>query len=184
MKTLKEVLTNKKSSLPKVEETVSLESEFLELLDEPLFEDIGDVQGHPMDPPAVLIMRRKSIRQFPNNQRVAMYYVDKINKYVTVPYTAMQWSAFGPEETEVSGDVIEESVDAIGQLQKIKDAHQIGTVNHKDGSASKVDVQTAHAILTIHKSLNIDNKKKFADMVARSKHHMQKASDFAWKHLK
>jgi hypothetical protein len=49
-----------------------------------------------MDPPAVLIMRRKSIRQFPNDQRVSLYYVDKINKYVTVPYTAMQWSSTGP----------------------------------------------------------------------------------------
>ena len=55
-----------------------------------------------MDPPAVLIMKRKSIRQFSNNQRVAMYYVDKIDKYVTVPYTAMQWSSTGSmdEETE------------------------------------------------------------------------------------
>lgn len=48
-----------------------------------------------MDPPAVLIMRRKSIRQFPDGQRVALYYVDKIDKYVTVPYTAMQWSSSG-----------------------------------------------------------------------------------------
>jgi hypothetical protein len=56
----------------------------------------------PMDPPAVLIMKRKWIRQYPNNQRVALYYVDKINKYVTVPYTAMQWSSTGSmdEETE------------------------------------------------------------------------------------
>jgi len=55
-----------------------------------------------MDPPAVLIMKRKSIRQFSNNQRVALYYVDKIDKYVTVPYTAMQWSSTGSmdEETE------------------------------------------------------------------------------------
>ncbi len=49
-----------------------------------------------MDPPAVLIMKRKSIRQFPNDQRVALYYVDKLDKYVTVPYTAMQWSSTGP----------------------------------------------------------------------------------------
>jgi len=49
-----------------------------------------------MDPPAVLIMKRKSIRLFPNDQRVALYYVDKINKYVTVPYTSMQWSSTGP----------------------------------------------------------------------------------------
>ena len=41
-------------------------------------------------------MKRKSIRQFPNGQRVALYYVDKVNKYVTVPYTAMQWSSSGP----------------------------------------------------------------------------------------
>ena len=50
-----------------------------------------------MDPPNVLVMKRKSVRQFPNGQRVALYYVDKINKYVTVPYTEMQWTA---EETK------------------------------------------------------------------------------------
>jgi hypothetical protein len=60
--------------------------------------------GMPMDPPAVLIMKRKSIRQFPNNQRVALYYVDKINKYVTVPYTAMQWSSTGSMDEDVNGE--------------------------------------------------------------------------------
>jgi hypothetical protein len=56
-------------------------------------------QELPVDPPAVLVMKRKSIRQFPNNQRVALYYVDKIHKYVTVPYTSMQWSSSTiPEE--------------------------------------------------------------------------------------
>ncbi len=58
----------------------------------------------PMDPPAVLIMKRKWIRQYPNNQRVALYYVDKINKYVTVPYTAMQWSSMGSMDEEVNGE--------------------------------------------------------------------------------
>jgi hypothetical protein len=51
-----------------------------------------------MDPPNVLVMKRKSVRQFPNGQRVALYYVDKIDKYVTVPYEAMQWSTSVPEE--------------------------------------------------------------------------------------
>ena len=55
-----------------------------------------------MDPPAVLIMRRKSIRQFPNGQRVALYYVDKINKYVTVPYMASMWSTSMPEELDIN----------------------------------------------------------------------------------
>ena len=45
-----------------------------------------------MDPPAIIVMKRKSIRQFPNNQRVALYFADKIKQYVTVPYTSSQWS--------------------------------------------------------------------------------------------
>jgi hypothetical protein len=43
----------------------------------------------PPDPPMVLIMKRKAVRLFPNGQRVALYHVDKINKYVTVPYEAL-----------------------------------------------------------------------------------------------
>lgn len=53
-----------------------------------------------MDPPNVLIMKRKWIRQYPNDQRVALYYVEKINKYVTIPYTAMQWSSSSPTSAE------------------------------------------------------------------------------------
>ena len=38
-----------------------------------------------MNPPTMLVMRRVSIRQFPNGQYVALYYIDKMNKYVTIP---------------------------------------------------------------------------------------------------
>lgn len=44
-------------------------------------------------PPNILIMKRKSIRQFSNGQKVALYYIDKLNKYITVPYTDMQLSS-------------------------------------------------------------------------------------------
>ena len=60
---------------------------------------INEDHNKTMDPPQVLIMKRKWVRQYPNNQRVALYYVDKLNKYVTVPYTAMQWSSTGPTST-------------------------------------------------------------------------------------
>ena len=187
MKTLKYFMFEQKVEQT-TEKTVVVESIPLVAVDgiNESFLDEGDTQNHssPMDPPAVLIMRRKSIRLFPNNQRVALYYVDKINKYVTVPYMAMQWSDSMPEGFEIIDDVIEESVDAMTQLQNIKDTHQHGTIKHLDGSKSKVDVQTAHAILTIHKNLNPENKEKYANLVAKSKQHMQKASDFAWKHLK
>jgi hypothetical protein len=128
------------------------------------------------DPPFVLVLKRKSIRLYPNNTKIALYYNQKLDKYFSIPYGG---GVDAPVQAE-SVEQIEEAVDAIGQLQKIKDSHSIGTVRHKDGTASKVDVQTAHAVLTIHKNLNDENKKKFADMVARSSHHMKKAADFAF----
>jgi len=125
------------------------------------------------DPPFVLVLKRKAIRLYPDGTKIALYHNDRLDKDFAVPYAAS------------SQPVIQaEAVDAIGQLQKIKDSHQHGTVNHKDGSASKVDVQTAHAVLTVHKNLNDENKKKFADMVARSAHHMQKAANFAVSKMK
>ena len=140
-----------------------------------LIEATKDLDG---DPPFVLMLKRKAIRLYPNKARVALYYNKQLDKYFTIPYGEGIDAPLQAEET------IEEAVDAIGQLQKIKDSHSYGTVNHKDGSASKVDVQTAHAVLTVHKSLNDDNKKKFADMVARSSHHMQKAANFAVSKMK
>jgi len=52
----------------------------------------------PTDPPAVMIMKRVSIRQFGDGQRVALYHVDKINKYITIPYNASHWAISIPEE--------------------------------------------------------------------------------------
>ena len=133
------------------------------------------------EPPFVLVLKRKAIRVYPDGTKIALYYNDKLKRIFTVPYdTEDRLSIQAQEEVEQ----VEESVDAIGQLQKIKDTHQHGTVNHKDGSASKVDAQTAHAVLSVHKNLNDVNKKKFADMVARSSHHMQKAAEFSWKQMK
>ena len=168
-----------------------------------------------VDPPMVIVLRRKAIRLFPNNTRIALYHSQKLNKDFSVPYRfdGEEDAVIQAEETEAAktldtpgtnynkkkfadGDdkeskktndmatAVKESVDPMGQLQKIKDSGQHGTVNHKDKTASKVDVQTAHAILKIHNSLKDENKKKYSDMVAQSHHHMKKAAEFAWKHLK
>ena len=38
------------------------------------------------DPPPVLMLKRKSIRLYPDNTRVALYYNDKLDKYFSIPY--------------------------------------------------------------------------------------------------
>lgn len=129
------------------------------------------------DPPFILILKRKAIRLFPNGTKIALYQNDKTGMMFSVPYNTEMPSV-------VQAEQIEEAVDVVGQLKKIKDKHQMATINHKDGSASKVDVQTANALLTVHNSLNDVNKKKFSDMMARSSHHMSKASNFSWNKVK
>ena len=37
-------------------------------------------------PPAVLVMKRVSIRQFPDGQNIALYRIEKLDKYVSIPY--------------------------------------------------------------------------------------------------
>jgi len=165
------------------------------------------------DPPFVLVLKRQAIRLYPDGTKIALYYNDRIKRAFSIPYNTEKEPVIQAEETDAAktldtpgtnyakkkfanGDDVDvkktnnmatavtEAVDAIGQLQKIRDSGQHGTVNHKDKTASKVDVQTAHAILKVHNSLNDVNKKKFADMTARSSHHLHKAAEFAWKHLK
>jgi len=168
---MKEFLQSKQP-LPEVVEEEIITIEELEAMDEPLFEDDDEVKvaRNPMDPPAILIMRRKSIRAFPNNQRVALYYVDKINKYVTVPYTAMQWSASMPEE--VSGNIID-------CLEDIIESQKEKNVIFDDGKSLKVDEQTARNILKVYSALNEDNKQRLAEMAQTNKENFVKVSNFA-----
>ena len=130
------------------------------------------------DPPAVLVLRRKNIRSFSNDTYIALYYNDKLNKYFSIPYSTNSDinSPIQAEEVEIN----EAKVDGIEQLKKIRDNKQHGTVNHRDGSASKVDAFTASAILAVHDKLNDENKKKISGMVSNSHYHMSKVANFAF----
>lgn len=119
-----------------------------------------------LDPPAVLIMRRKSIRQFPNGQRVALYYVDKINKYVTVPYENMQWSS-ATEET------------VLDKLKKVNESKKNMVVEHIDGSTTEVTPQMAKQMMELYKKINDANKAKMQDMLEASAKHFQTIAKFS-----
>jgi hypothetical protein len=131
------------------------------------------------DPPAVLIMRRKSIRQFNTGQKVAIYYVDKLDKYITVPYGGMTWTV---ENVDINAEVLEENV--LDHLNDIVKNRQAKKVKFQDGSSMRVDATTANAILKVHGALNHENKQKVSDMVHKSKSHFTKIANFAMKHTK
>ena len=145
---------------------------------EPLLEGSVEVneESKPHDPPAIMVMRRKSIRQFPNGQRVALYYIDKLKKYVTVPYDDMQLSLTIKE-------FVEEELDVFADLYHIALTNESSYVRFNDGSSIKVSSDTATNVINMHESLNEENKQKVSDMIQESKHQFLKVVDFAKKHV-
>ena len=146
---------------------------------EPLLEGSVEVNeaSKPQDPPAIMVMRRKSIRQFPNGQRVALYYIDKIKKYVTVPYDDMQLSVTVKETFE------EEDTDVLVNLTQIALTNESRRILFDDGSSIKVNSDTANDILNMHESLNDLNKIKVSEMIQESKQQFIKVVEFAKKHV-
>lgn len=135
------------------------------------------VKDDSNDPPFVLLLKRRAIRLYPDKTKVALYYNKQLDKYFSVPFNTEIGSYIQAEETQ-----IEEAV--MDQLHKIVTNKQSQSVKFGNGQTRKVDHYTASAITQVHKALNDDNKKKFADMVHKSPEHLAKASDFAFSKVK
>lgn len=148
------------------------------ILDEPLLEGSIEVteESKPQDPPAIMVMRRKSIRQFPNGQRVALYYIDKLKKFVTVPYDDMQLSLTVKE-------YVEEEKDVLADLHQIALTNESSYVSFNDGSSIRVNGDTATVILNMHEALTEENKNKVSEMIQESKQQFLKIAEFAKKHV-
>jgi hypothetical protein len=129
------------------------------------------------DPPFVLVLKRRAIRMYPDKTKVALYYSKTLDKYFSVPYGGPMGAVVQAEETQ-----IEEAV--MDQLHKIVADKQAQKVKFGNGQAKSVDHFTASAITQVHKALNDENKKKFADMVHKSPAHLAKAADFAFSRAK
>ena len=136
-----------------------------------------DSQDNLKDPPFVLLLKRKAIRVYPDRTKVALYHNKQLDKYFSVPYGPGIEGYVQAEEVE-----LEEAV--MDQLHKIVANKSAQSVKFASGHTRKVDHFTASAITQVHKALNDENKKKFADMVHKSPEHLMKASDFAFKHTK
>jgi len=129
------------------------------------------------DPPVMLLLKRKAIRIYPDQTKVALYYNSKLNKHFTVPYGDGIDSSIQSEEVE-----LEEAV--MDTLHKIVSGKQAQSVKFGNGQTRKVDHYTASAITQVHKAVNDDNKKKLADMVHKSPAHFEKVASFAFSKVK
>lgn len=141
-------------------------------------EPIKEASGNaPKDPPYVLLLKRQAYRLYPDGTKIALYYNKQLDKHFSVPYGPNIDAPVQAEEVQ-----LEEAV--MDQLHKIVANKSAQSVKFGNGQSRKVDHFTASAITQVHKALNDDNKKKFADMVHKSPEHLMKASDFAFRHTK
>lgn len=136
-----------------------------------------DEQNPGPTPPYVLLLKRKAIRLYPDGTKIALYHNKQIDKFFSVPYDTPIGTAIQAEEVEITEAVMD-------QLHKIVNDKQAQSVKFASGHSRKIDHFTASALTQVHKALNDDNKKKFADLVHKSPEHFMKASDFAFKHAK
>ena len=142
-------------------------------------EDIEILEEDKGDPPNVLVLKRKAIRLYPDDTKIALYYNDKLKKYFSVPYSSDK-----PIDANIQTEEVELEEAVMDTLHKIVSDKSAKSVKFASGHTRKVDHFTASALTQVHNALNDENKKKFADMVHKSPEHFQKASDFAFKRTK
>jgi hypothetical protein len=139
-----------------------------------------------VNPPPMLVLKRKGIRIFPDGRRVALYTNDKMGLVFTIPYQGSGTSTEvipGVQSEETENDIMEslEQVSAYAQQESPKAAAK--HMKFADGSKLKVSHGAAKAIHMVHGALNDKNKKKFADMLTHPKG-FEKAAHFALSRVK
>jgi hypothetical protein len=136
-------------------------------------EDLSEQKSDIKDPPYVLMLKRKAIRLYPNNTKIALYYNQKLNKYFSVPYGSKVDAPLQVEETNV-----------MDQLQQIVSEGKTNYVKFANGEIQKVDQFTASAITQVYESVNAENKIKLSEMIHRSPANFSKVAEFAYRKTK
>lgn len=100
---------------------------------------LGDIleetkQKGPIDPPMVVVLKRRAIRIFPNGKRVALYHNDKLGLDITVPYSPHQLSGEQVPGVNVSEDVLleKEHDDLFGSYVHALKLHYESKSKHTD----------------------------------------------------
>lgn len=117
--------------------------------------------------PNLLILQRKSIRQFPDGI-VALYYARKIDKYVSIPFFEPSTSII-PEEADQSN---------ISKLKTISEGSD-DILSFKDGNKYTVNSLVANKIVGVYEAMNKKNKKKMEKMLNESVDTFNKVMNFA-----
>lgn len=138
--------------------------------------------NHPPDPPSVLVLRRKTIRNFSGQERVALYSNEKLGIQVSIPYVAGKFSKNVPMAVREEDEGLKEGV--IHKLHHIAKTQTASDVVFQNGGTAKVDPATAHKIVQLHSKVDPSSKQKIEKMVNTSSAGLTKVAGFAIANLK
>ena len=117
------------------------------------------------DPPNVLLLKRITVRLFPDGTKVALYYNRLLDKHFTIPYGPGIDSAIQAEETEVS------ILEALQHVVELDEEQEI----YFETDSRSVHPETAQGILKLYNSLSEENKikmeQKLSDPIMFDKFH-------------
>jgi hypothetical protein len=136
-------------------------------------EIVTESMSFKSDPPNIIVLKRKAIRIFPDGRKVALYRAEKIDKYISIPYSDM-----------VDKDVMQvheawRPEGNIGFLMQIVQSGEPDLITFQDNLGMKVDVLTATAIVNLYNSVSSSNKTKIEKMVNKDKINFAKVAAFA-----
>jgi hypothetical protein len=137
--------------------------------------------------PSIIILRRKAIRLFPDGKKVGLYYADKLKRYFSIPSTGEAMSEANITEAVSNpfpaSPTGEHSTPVMSALKGICANKEPAQVQFRNGSKLKVDILTAHAILTVYGRLsNPENQVRFDKMLNRDNEGFMKIVSFVHKH--
>ena len=124
---------------------------------------IKEAKESNFDPPYVLVLKRQSIRLFPNNTKVALYYNDKLNKTFSVPY--------GPGMNPI--------IQAESLLNNLNFSEDSKGFLFESGESIEILHHEAESLLNLYNKLNESNRKRMLNSLCESKNSFNKILKFA-----
>ena len=138
-----DLISNNKQIFGKARQAVREE------LEEARTDNVGSAFPLVPEPPAVLVVKRKAVRLYPDGTRVALYWSDKLKKYFSVPY----------------GPAIDSSIQAEEYIRELIECEEL-LLN--DGNVVTLNEETKRQIIETYSRLDESNKEVFWQSLTES----------------
>ena len=120
-----------------------------EELEEARTDSVGSAYPLMPDPPAVLVIKRKAVRLYPDGTRIAMYWSDKLKRVFSLPY----------------GPAVDAVVQAEEYVQELLNSEEVFL---NDGNTLTLCEETKQVLIDTYSQLDEENKQVFWQQLTES----------------